>query len=298
MELVDADRGMLPRHLFDALIPVRHRDRNAVAFGGRRHVLLRTFPGKVERKAQHAVDAMTSHDCLLHNELALGSLEHSTPDRRIFALGVLSYHDEIDCLRRPRISAVIDQRRADARHQFAGAQIDVLIELAPELDQRAPQRHMVRHGRRPAARAEENGVSAFEPGLPVGRHHRAVLGVVVAAREVVVFENEIDRKSARRSVQRPQALRYRFFSDAVAGDYCNLVLHCLNLCFIASTCASLPQLVLHYFNFRFITSPGSAQSLPPARARSPAYFQPSTCRHNPATCRRPPSRCRQARAHV
>ena len=103
---------------------------------------------ELERVAQDAVDALAREDGLLEHDLALGALEHAPADRRVLALGVLAHDDEVDVA-----GLAVGERRRDARHQPARPQVDVLVEAAPELDQRAPQRHVVGHGRRPADRA-------------------------------------------------------------------------------------------------------------------------------------------------
>ena len=88
--------------------------------------------------------------------------------------------------------------RRHAGHQPHRAQVDVLVELAPELDQRAPQRDVVRHRRRPADRAEEDRVVPADLLLPVLRHHAAVLRVVVAGGEVEVSSCTVEAVLLRR----------------------------------------------------------------------------------------------------
>ena len=83
------------------------------------------------------------------------------------------------------------ERRGHAVEQPRGAQVDVLVEFAAELQQRPPQRDVIGHRGRPADRAEVDRIGAFELRLPVVGHHLAVLRVVVAARplDVLVFES-------------------------------------------------------------------------------------------------------------
>ena len=64
---------------------------------------------------------------------------HAAADRRILAFRVLAHHDEVDVAR-----LAVGERRRDARHQLARPHVHVLVEVAAELDERAPQRHVVR----------------------------------------------------------------------------------------------------------------------------------------------------------
>ena len=158
--------GKLLRHLLHALVPVRHGDGDAVRLGGGGQMLLRRLAGELEGEFQHAVDADAAHHRFLHDDLALGAGEHLAADRRIFALGVLAHHPEVDVA-----GLAVRERRRHAGHQPHRAQIDVLVELAAEQDERAPQRDVVGHLRRPADRAEKDRVVLADLLLPVVRHH-------------------------------------------------------------------------------------------------------------------------------
>ena len=79
-----------------------------------------------------------------------GAGEHLAADRGIFALGVLAHHPEVDVA-----GLAVGERRRHAGHQPHRAQIDVLVELAAEQNERAPQRDVVGNFRRPADRAED-----------------------------------------------------------------------------------------------------------------------------------------------
>ena len=76
---------------------------------------------------------------------------------------------------------------------------------------------MVRHSCRVADGAEEDGVVIADLRLPVGRHHRSMLEVMIATPvEFVPLESDI--VLARRGVQATQPFRHDFLADAVAGD--------------------------------------------------------------------------------
>ena len=176
-------------------------------------MLLAAALREVEGVSQDAVDADAAHHRLLHHDLALGAGIHPAADRGILALGVLAHDEEIDVA-----GLAAGQRRGHARHQAHRAQIDVLVEFAPELQQRPPQRNVVRHGVRPADGAEEDRVVAADLRLPVVRHHLPVFGVVVAGGEVEAVESKVDVEFVGGCFQHAQALRHDLLADAVAGD--------------------------------------------------------------------------------
>ncbi len=111
--------------------------------------------GEFEGKFEHAVDADARQHGFLHHHFALGAGKDAAADRGILALGILAHHPEIDVAGLP-----VGERRRHAGHQPHRTEIDVLIELAAELDQRAPQRDVIGNFRRPADRAEEDRVVA------------------------------------------------------------------------------------------------------------------------------------------
>ena len=212
VELVDAHVGIPRGHRLDALVPVRHRDRDPVRLRGGGQVLLRARLREVEREAQDPVDTLAGEARLLEDDLALGVRVHPAADARVLALRVLAHHEEVDVAR-----LAIGERAPDAGHETARPEVDVLVELAAELDQHAPERDVVRYGRGPAHRAEEQRVVAADLVLPVLRHHRAVLGVVVAA-PVEVIELEVDVELAGRRIEHAQPFGDDLLADAVARD--------------------------------------------------------------------------------
>src|SRR5262245_50106977 len=116
---------------------------------------------QLEREAQHAIHAGSREDALLHDELALGAGENPAADARVLALGVLAHDVEIDVA-----GHAIRERRWHAFQQAHRPQVDVLIELAPDLEEQAPERDMIRHERRPADRAEKDRVVRADLPIP------------------------------------------------------------------------------------------------------------------------------------
>src|SRR3546814_15405444 len=104
-----------------------------------------------------AVGAVPRHDGLLDRHLALGATVQPAADLGILAFVVLANHPEVDVLwAAPRQGAL------HALHHSHRAEVDVLLHLAPDRDQQAPERHVVRDPGE-ADRAEEDGVGVLQP---------------------------------------------------------------------------------------------------------------------------------------
>ena len=149
---------------------------------------------------------------LLEHDLALGALVHPPADRRIFAFGVLADDDEIDVAGR-----AVGERRGNARHQPAGPQVDVLVEAAAKRDERAPQRDVIGHGRRPADRAEEDRVQRPElrRTSPRASCARASRSNRSSSRSAPL---EADAEPAARGLEHAHAFGHHFLADAIAGN--------------------------------------------------------------------------------
>ena len=213
MVLLDGDLRVVLGHAVGAAVPPGHADRNAVALGRHIQLLARARGSLLEGELQHAVGTEGAHHRLLHHDLALGSGVHHAAQVGVFALGVLAHDEEVDLA---RLSA--GQGAGHALEQAHRAQVDVLVEFAPELEQAAPQRDVVGHCGRPADGAEQDGVLRLELRLPVGRHHLARPGVIVAAGPVDRREVEPEAELLLRHLQRAQRLGHHFLADAVARD--------------------------------------------------------------------------------
>ena len=81
-----------------------------------------------------AIDADAREHGFLYDHLALGAGEDAAADGRVFAFGVFAHHPEVDVA-----GLAVGERGGHAGHEPHRAQIDVLVELAAELDERAPQ---------------------------------------------------------------------------------------------------------------------------------------------------------------
>src|SRR5262245_22395114 len=107
---VYAHVGITPRHCFDPFIPVGHRYRDAVALGAAREMFFRPRPRELESELQYTIDAGAGEDGLLEDELTFGAREHATPDRRVFAFGVLAHDVEVDLPGLARLPIGLNQR--------------------------------------------------------------------------------------------------------------------------------------------------------------------------------------------
>ena len=176
-------------------------------------MLLRTRARQIERELHDPVDALTGEHAFLEHDFALGALEHPPTDRRVFPFGVLAHDDEVDVAR-----LAIRERCRDAGHQAARPQVHVLVETAPELDQRSPQRHVIGNRRGPADGPVIDRLEALQLLEPVLGHHPAVKRVIVRA-PVVMGEREVDAEFFRGRLDDALTFRHDFLADAVAGHH-------------------------------------------------------------------------------
>src|SRR6185369_14404274 len=149
-----------------------------------------------------------------------GAGVHAPADAGVLAFGVFAHDVHVDFARLAGTAVAAHHRRDDPRHQSGRPQVDVLVELAPEQQQRTPQRHMVRYFFGPADGAEVDRVVTANLVLPVVRHHLAVLLAVVPARKIEAIELEIDPELVRHRFHHANAFGHYFLADAVTGDHC------------------------------------------------------------------------------
>ncbi len=203
--------GVLLAHLLEALVPERHRVDDAVRLGGRGDVLLLRRAGEVEGELEDAVDALAGEDRLLNGHLVVGALEHAAADRAVLALGVLAHDPEVDLAR-----LAVGERRRHAFEQAHGTQVHVLVEVAADRDQQAPQRDVIGHAR-PAHGAEEDALESLQGFHAVVRHHLAGLHQPIA-RPVEIGELELEVEAPRGGFQNLHAFRQNFLTDSVTRN--------------------------------------------------------------------------------
>src|SRR5207237_2263854 len=122
------------------------------------------------------------------------------------AFRILTDDDKVDVLR-----CAVGERGRDAFEQAHGAQVDVLIESAPNWNQQAPQRDVVGDARI-ADRAQKHRVELLELLEAVFRHHAAGLRINLAA---PVKMGELVRKAEflPGCLENPQSFRYDLMAD-------------------------------------------------------------------------------------
>src|SRR5699024_10405604 len=104
--------------------------------------------------------------------------------------------------------------------------IDLKLELPPDLEEQPPQGNMIGHFRCIAHRSEEYTVRLAEPLHSVRSHHAAVLQVVVTSvTKLLIFKLQSAVYISDR-IQHPQGSGHHFLPDSVPGYYSKLyVLH-------------------------------------------------------------------------
>ena len=98
---------------------------------------------------------------------SVGALMDAAAGAGIFALGVFADAEDVEGVRL--------QRALNAWQQPMWADVGILHEGLADRQQQPVQRDRVRHLRRPADRAEQDGIEALQRLDAVGRHHRAGL---------------------------------------------------------------------------------------------------------------------------
>ena len=99
---------------------------------------VRCFLGRLWARSkaylQDPVHAGAGHDGFLDHRFAVGAFEDLPADAGVFAFGVFAHDVEVDIARDPP-----GQRAGHAGQEFDRAEADVLVEVAAELQEAAPQ---------------------------------------------------------------------------------------------------------------------------------------------------------------
>ena len=171
------DVRILARDLGEDPIPEPHAEALRVRLRDRRQ----RAACALRRRARSNANRMTrSVPCRVNIAACIGHFVRpawveQTADLRVLALGVLAHDDEVDFAGLPA-----GQRAAHAGVEHGRPHARVLIEAAADRQQQTVQRDVVLQSRI-ADRAEEDRVERTQPVERVGRHHAAVLEVVVGA---------------------------------------------------------------------------------------------------------------------
>ena len=139
------------------------------------------------------------------------ALLQKAADAAVEILGVLADHDKVDVVR-----ALAGQRRFDARVEFDGPQVDVLIQLKPQFQQQSLFQDSGRHVRM-ADGAQEDGVERAQLVDRAGRQYVAGAQVAVAA-EVKLFQFVLEPFQRRDGLQHLECFGGDFGARSIAAD--------------------------------------------------------------------------------
>jgi hypothetical protein len=210
------DVGVALGHGGEALVPERHGVDDAVRLGGGGEVPALAGLRQVEGVAQHPVDAVAGEDALLDRHLAVGAGVEAAADLRVLALDVLAHDHEVDVA-----GLLAGERALHPVEQAHGPQVHVLVEVAADGDEQAPERDVVGHGG-PADRAQEDRLEGPQPlDAVLGHHATKALEALAAPGELL--ELEADPEAAADGLERAQALGHHLLADPVARDHRDLV---------------------------------------------------------------------------
>src|SRR5581483_1522009 len=163
--------------------------------------------GELEPVADDALDTRAREDSRLDGDLRRMAVVRAPARTRVLAFRVLSHEEDVEVA-----GLAAGEGARDTRQQAAGPEVRPDIERLAHGEDRAPERDVVRDGRITHC-AEQDGVVRAQDVDRVGRHHRAVLGVVSRApRQLGPLDCEIER------VDRAAGLRRHFLADPVARD--------------------------------------------------------------------------------
>jgi hypothetical protein len=168
------------------------------------------LPRVLEGPADAPLAALAGVDRLLHGHLVGRALLQVSAHAAVEVLGVLADHDEVDVL-----GAAAGQRRLHARQQLHGTQVDVLVELEPQVEQQALLEDARSHAGM-ADRPEEDGILAPQQVEPALGDDLACPQVAVAApvEGLDVVAEALELRDGREHLQR---LGGDFGAGAVSG---------------------------------------------------------------------------------
>ena len=80
MLFIPTDLGIVSRHCFYTLVPVRHADGQAVGFGRRGQGFTRAILCQLESVTQYTIDAATGEDRLLDNHFVFCTFAYASAE--------------------------------------------------------------------------------------------------------------------------------------------------------------------------------------------------------------------------
>jgi hypothetical protein len=123
----------------------------------------------LERVPHHALHSSAGEDARLDRDLGRERVVGPPAHAGVLALRVLAHEEDVDVRRRLR-----GQRAGDSVEEPAGPKVGPQVELLPQLEDRPPERDVIRDGGI-SHRAQQDGVEGPEGLERVRRHHQPVL---------------------------------------------------------------------------------------------------------------------------
>jgi hypothetical protein len=178
------------------------------------HERERAAPVRLHRElecvADDALDAVTGVDRLLHRDLVRRALAVEAAGTRVEPLAVLAHDDHVHV-----VLAVARHERLYAGIAHDGAQVHVLVEPEPGLQQQVALEHPRLHAR-VSDRPEEDRVEAPEPLELVVRQGLAGAQVSIGSE---IELDEVVRGIAPHSVEHLETLADDLGAGAIAADH-------------------------------------------------------------------------------
>src|SRR6478672_10180399 len=217
VQVVDADLGVLPRHLADQAAPDRPGVDQHVGLVDQGQLLARAALGAGERVADDPLDAERRIEGDLGGDLVRGSHTDRATVAGVGAFGPLADHHEVDLAGLTRNFWA--ERRGDAREDAGRAQVHVVVELEAQPQQQPaledPGRE-VRVAGLATHRAEQDRVVPANLVEDRVREHLAGREVPLRA-EVVAGRLEL-HPGRGRYLEHLERLGRDLLPDAVAGN--------------------------------------------------------------------------------
>ncbi len=215
--LVPGDVRELLRHLGRDLVPHHHAVALGVGLGDHGQQLARPRLGEREGVAHDPGDTGAGEDHHLGADLMRQAAMRAAALAGILALRVLAHDHPVQLL-----GGDLAQWAGDAGQDARRADVGVLVERLADREPQAPERDVVGHVRRTDG-AEVECVEAAQLLVPTGRHHDAVLLVVVRA-PVEVGDVELEPAVALGAdLEHLEAGCNDFWPDAVTWNCGDLV---------------------------------------------------------------------------
>jgi hypothetical protein len=205
--------GVVLGHLLERPPPEVVAEGEHVRLGDERERLLRAVPlaGVVEGPADAPLAALAGVDRLLHRDLVGRAFLEVAADTAVEIFRVLADDDEVDVVR-----AAAGQRRLHARQQLHGTEVDVLVELEPQIEQQPLLEDAGGHLRMADRPQEDRVLRAQQVEAPFGNDLAGLQVAIAPPVEILDFVGEAFELGDRR--EHLHRLGGDFGPGAVSGN--------------------------------------------------------------------------------